>query len=61
MYPNKPPEENPDNCVKRGSEACPYLRFSGGMCNTQPCDDGQEATILAGTTDYVVCEEMKDG
>ena len=31
-----------------------------GYCNTQPCEDGYEATILPGTDHYVACDK-KDG
>jgi len=56
MHPNKPPEQNPDKCVKRGTKECPYLKFSRGVCNTNPCEDGYEATILPSTDNYVACE-----
>jgi len=56
MYPNKPPEQNPDKCVKLGGDECPYIKFSQGACNDpNVCDDGYEAIILPGGGNQVGC------
>ena len=33
MYPNKPADQSPDKCVKRGDPDCPEKYFNFGYCN----------------------------
>ena len=52
MYPNKPPEKNPDECVRLGSVDCPIDTFDPywGMCNSDYANYCNEANGNTGDT-----------
>ena len=68
VYPNKPPEQNPDKCLTRGSEECPLLTFGQDLadelssCNDPlVCPDGYELALLPQIGDDLPeCVEKKD-